>query len=125
MAKILLVDDSESVRSALNTLLQYAGHEVTEAADGREALGAMAQDQFDLVVTDIFMPTMDGIELIKQLRAAHPELKILALSGGGARQPAKYAVGLAASLGADAALQKPVENAGFLAEIEALLHPGS
>lgn len=125
MAKILLVDDSESVRSALSTLLQHAGHEVTEAADGKQALGALEQDQFDLVVTDIFMPTMDGIELIKQLRGAHPELKILALSGGGARQPAKYAMGLASSLGADAALQKPVDNAGFLAEIEALTRPKS
>ena len=120
MAHILLVEDSDMVRFALSALLQDSGHQVTEACNGIQAEDELAAGGFDLVVTDVFMPEMDGIELIKRVRSTHPDLKVLALSGGGARQPPRYAVGLASSLGADSAMQKPVDNDAFLAEIDSL-----
>lgn len=123
MASILLVEDSEMVRFALSALLRDSGHDVTEAGHGKRAERALAEDRFDLVVTDVFMPEMDGIELIKRVRSSHPEVKVLALSGGGARQPPKYAIGLAASLGAHATMQKPVDNEAFLTQIDALVGP--
>lgn len=69
MAKILAVDDSKSMRQMVSMSLKSAGHDVVEAEDGVDGLNAAKSQQFDLVVTDINMPNMNGIELIKALRA--------------------------------------------------------
>ncbi|MDH5190640.1 MAG: response regulator [Gammaproteobacteria bacterium] len=69
MSSILAVDDSASMRQMIAHTLKGAGHDVTEAGDGEEALGKAKSGKFDLVVTDINMPKMDGITLIKELRA--------------------------------------------------------
>ncbi len=68
MAKILAVDDSASMRQMVSFTLKSAGHEVIEAADGQEALGKARSGKVDLVLTDVNMPRMDGITLIKELR---------------------------------------------------------
>lgn len=69
MAKILAVDDSASMRQMVAFTLKGAGHTVTDAADGQQALNIAKTDRFDLVLTDVNMPIMDGITLTKQLRA--------------------------------------------------------
>lgn len=69
MARILAVDDSKSIRQMVVFTLQSAGHEVVEAEDGVQGLNTAKGSTFNLVLTDINMPNMDGIELIKQLRA--------------------------------------------------------
>ena len=69
MSKILAVDDSKSMRQMVAMSLKSAGHDVTEAEDGVQALSAAKTGQFDIVVTDINMPNMNGIELIQALRA--------------------------------------------------------
>jgi two-component system chemotaxis response regulator CheY len=69
MAKILAVDDSKSMRQMVKMSLQSAGHEVTEAEDGVMALGIAKRIEFDLIVTDISMSNMNGIDLIHALRA--------------------------------------------------------
>jgi len=69
MSTILAVDDSASMRQMIAFTLKGAGHDVTEAGDGEEALKIAKTKQFDLVVTDVNMPKMDGIALIKALRA--------------------------------------------------------
>ncbi|WP_130537758.1 response regulator [Thiomicrorhabdus indica] len=69
MSKILAVDDSKSMRQMVAMSLKSAGHDVTEAEDGVQALSAAKAAQFDIVVTDINMPNMNGIELIQALRA--------------------------------------------------------
>ena len=120
MAKVLLVEDSEMARFALSALLRFNGHKVTEANDGKEASGYLATETFDIVVTDIFMPELDGVELIQHLRSNYPALKIIAISGGGARQLPSYALRLATVLGVDSSLQKPVESTLFLKEVERL-----
>lgn len=68
MTKILAVDDSASMRKMVSFTLQGAGYEVVEACDGQEALDKAKQNQVDLVLSDVNMPVMDGIALIKQLR---------------------------------------------------------
>ena len=68
MPKILAVDDSASMRQMVSFTLQGAGYEVVEACDGQEALNKAKQNQVDLVLSDVNMPVMDGIALIKQLR---------------------------------------------------------
>ncbi len=120
MANILLVEDTDIVRFALSTLLKASGHRVTEACDGIAAMIAIQDVRFDIVVTDVFMPGMDGIELIRQLRDSHPDVKIVAISGGGANQRVNFAIDMASKLGADMALQKPVDNEILLANIDAL-----
>lgn len=74
MAKILAVDDSASMRQMVSFTLKGAGHDVQEACDGVDALGKAKAGKFDLVLTDVNMPNMDGISLIKQLRTL-PEYK--------------------------------------------------
>ena len=69
MAQILIADDSASMRSMVATTLKSAGHQVTDAADGAAALTKAKGGKFDAVITDLNMPVMDGITLIKNLRA--------------------------------------------------------
>jgi len=68
MATILAVDDSASMRQMVTFTLKGAGYQVTEAADGQEALNKAKSQQFDLIITDVNMPVMDGITFIKNLR---------------------------------------------------------
>lgn len=74
MATILAVDDSTSMRQMVSFTLKGAGYTVVEAKDGKEALGIAKRQRFDLVLSDVNMPVMDGIELIKSLRTL-PEYK--------------------------------------------------
>ena len=76
MASILVVDDSTTMRQMVSFTLTSAGHEVVEAPDGNKALGLAKQRKFDLVITDINMPGMNGIDLVQGLRAL-PESKFI------------------------------------------------
>ena len=104
---ILVVDDHSIMRDVICEILEDAGHNVRFAADGREALRKLSCAHFDLVVTDIVMPEMDGIELIGELRRRYPETRIIAMSGGGERFPTKDGLTIARRLGAGASLNKP------------------
>jgi len=68
MARILAVDDSAAMRQMVGITLTGAGHEVQQAADGREALTIAERQKFDLVITDVNMPVMDGLTLVRHLR---------------------------------------------------------
>ena len=68
MARILAVDDSAAMRQMVGITLTGAGHEVQQAADGREALAIAERQRFDLVITDVNMPVMDGLTLVRHLR---------------------------------------------------------
>ena len=81
--RILLVDDDEAVRSVLRRSLVKAGYEVHEAGEGGAALKLLASAPADLIITDLVMPEMEGIEFIMALRKTHPKLPVIAMSGGG------------------------------------------
>ena len=81
MARILITEDEDSLRSFVARALRMDGHETAEAADGAEGLEALADGRFDLLLSDIRMPVMDGIELTHKAAAAHPGLKILLMTG--------------------------------------------
>ncbi len=106
MASILLIDDDPEILRVLRKVLEGAGHEVTEVPDGKTALRWHAGAPKDLVITDIYMPEMDGIELIIRVREAFPETPIIAMSGGGYLARDRV-LGAASMLGADAVLEKP------------------
>ena len=119
MARILVVDDSVSMRKLVGATLTDAGHEVTEASDGCEALEIAKKEEADLVITDVNMPNMDGIELIRQLRGL-PQYKftpmLLLTTESGAD---KKAEGKAA--GATGWLVKPFNPDQLLATISKVL----
>lgn len=119
MATVLLIDDDEAFRSMLRRALQRRGHDVFEAAEGRSALHALSNTTVDLVITDIIMPEMEGIETIRALRRAHPELKIIAMSGGGRVRPESY-LETAKAFGAIHVFSKPFDNETLLAAIDEL-----
>jgi two-component system cell cycle response regulator CpdR len=81
MARILLAEDDESMRRFLARSLERVGHEVFAVADGFEALPYVAQGTIDLLVTDIVMPGMDGIELARRASIEMPELKVIFITG--------------------------------------------
>jgi len=83
MAQILLVDDDELLRPMIRLVLERAGYRVREARNGNDAMRQFAQDQGDLVITDLIMPEKEGLALILEMRRINRKLKIIAMSGGG------------------------------------------
>lgn len=84
MVHVLVVDDDPQVRELLRTWLESDGHEVVAAPDGRKALETCRQYQFDLVITDVLMPDMDGIEFLRLIRDEKHQCRLMAISGGNA-----------------------------------------
>lgn len=121
MAVILLADDDDRVRFALALVLRDAGYEVHETDYGGAVLAVIDSMRPDLVITDLFMPEMDGIELIKQLRKARSEVRILAISGGGMHNNPGMAASLAKLAGADRVMAKPIQNDTLLREVAELI----
>lgn len=108
MSRILIVDDDRDVRRVLRRVMEADGHTVVECPDGRDALRAMTEEQPDLVITDVYMPEMDGIEFLTRLREEDPDLPVLAVSGG-SLATADFVLEDASKLGADAVLSKPFD----------------
>ncbi len=120
MTRILVVDDEELVRETLCTMLEDAGYETIEAANGVEALHVFDQHEVDLVVTDIFMPEKEGLETIAELRQKKPDVKIIAISGGGGDGNMDY-LEYARRFGASSILGKPFLREDVLSVVSAVL----
>jgi len=82
VARILVVDDDESIRFLLRTVLEFQGYDVIEAENGYEGLLRYQVEPADLVITDMQMPVMDGLELLMELQRTFPRVKVIAISGG-------------------------------------------
>ena len=106
MAKILILDDNLDMLEMQAEHLRGEGHDVTLATTGTAAIAGIKSGGFDLLVTDIIMPDMDGIEVIMSLRKHEPPIRIIAISGGG-RINARDYLELATKLGVHGTLQKP------------------
>jgi DNA-binding NtrC family response regulator len=118
MAIILLIDDDDGLRRIVSRMLTTAGHQVIEAENGRAALAILPSCNPAAVITDVFMPKKDGIETAKEIRAQFPEIKILAMTGGG-RGEQFYS--LIKTLAAVGVLQKPFNKDTLLDAVERLL----
>jgi len=81
MAKILLAEDDASLRVVLKRTLERAGHEVFDVGQGDEALPVLAEGRFDLLVADIVMPEMDGVELARRAVAINPKIRVMFITG--------------------------------------------
>jgi CheY-like chemotaxis protein len=124
MAHILVIEDHREFRDTLVEMLRLADHDVSVVGNGREGLDLLATDDFDLLVTDILMPEVDGIELLTAVRKRNARLPVVAISGGGSI-PASLALSLSTSLGADAVLFKPFYSAELLEAVDRALQGGA
>jgi DNA-binding response OmpR family regulator len=118
MPRILIIDDEHQVRRWLRTGLESAGYDVEDAPDGVKGLTAFKQRPADLVLTDIYMPEKEGLETIRELRRQNPELKIIAMSGGGI---AGDFLPYAKKLGAVKTIEKPFDTELLLETVREVL----
>ena len=119
MARILIVDDDESDRLFERAILQDAGHALFFASDGESALEAYRKFRIEIVITDLQMPRLNGLQLIRELKEIDPLATIIAVSGVAAAQ-----LGRARELGAVTTIKKPVMPSELMAALREILHPG-
>jgi len=120
MAKILVIDDEPSILLMIKKMLEKAGHEVEMALNGKEGMQIFENNKADLLITDIIMPEKEGLETIVEMRKKYPDLKIIAISGGGRISADGYLQG-AKLLGANMVFQKPLIQKEFLEAVSFLL----
>ena len=113
-AKVLLVDDEEDFISTLSQRLKVRGLTVAGATGGEEALKLVEEEPFDIIVLDLAMPGMDGLETLKIIKENHPDAEIIMLSGHGTVKTSIEAM----KLGADDFLEKPVDLKELLSKID-------
>ena len=120
MPRILVIDDEPLVLSTVVTMLNREGFSVEEASDGEAGIAMIHRNPPDVVITDIFMPNRDGIEIIRELKRSCPRTKIIAMTGGGQTRMMEI-TSAATFLGADHVLLKPFERESLLATVNAAL----
>lgn len=114
MARILIIDDEELIRVLLRSTLEAAGYEVTEAANGRQGLELYRHRQVDLVITDILMPELNGLDMLLELTREFLHAKVIAISGAGGE---KNVLDVAKLLGARQTFQKPLSMPQLLGAV--------
>ncbi len=120
MSTILVIEDDMDVRVLIQSLLERHGHEVLLAKDGVQGIEAFANSAPDMVITDLYMPRMKGIEAIQKIRQVDADIKILAISGGGDCSP-ETQLKKARVAGATETLKKPFIPADFLSAVNRMI----
>jgi len=124
MASVLVVDDDPAVRTTIRLVLERAGYRVSVASDGRAGLAALAAGGIDLMVVDLFMPGMDGLETLREVRRHRADLPVIVISGTSLDAPGQSApdfLAMAVKLGAVSSLQKPFKPRDIIGAVEACL----
>ncbi|MHC4972422.1 MAG: response regulator [Planctomycetota bacterium] len=121
MARILVVDDEDVVRSLLKTILKHDGHEVVEACDGNEAIGIHKDDPADLVIVDLVMPKKHGLDTILEMREHHPKTRFIVMTG--ALPSLLDSENMATMLGNALTLAKPMTPPDLLQAVHKALGP--
>ena len=123
MARVLVIDDEASVRQLVKRALETQKHEVLEAGDGTTALQLIGREAIDLVISDVYMPEMDGIEFAARLAQQQPHPKLIAMSGGGFKDKESL-LEMTRRLGAEATLEKPFTIQQLLDTVNDILKRG-
>lgn len=116
MKRVLVVEDNTIMRKLIVNLFNEENIESREASNGLEGIQLVKKIHFDLVITDIIMPKMEGIEFISRLKKSHPGMKIIAISGA---KP--YYLYMAKKLGTDGIFTKPLNRNSFLKHVKKLI----
>lgn len=117
MAKILLIEDMKGVRDSLEMILSLAEHRVDTAKDGAEGIQKMKTRPYDLIVTDILMPNVDGVEVLVAARSMPRKVPLIAISAGGNSVTAEQALSAAKDY-ADHILEKPFSRDELLNKVQ-------
>lgn len=115
--RILVVDDEQDICTIAQILLEDSGYEVVAVESAAQAVDMLEKTGFDLVLTDMLMPEMDGVELITAIRRLNPDQRITAMSGGG-HAPKESYLRIAAMYGVNSVLAKPFNRVQLLAALE-------
>ncbi len=121
MARILLVDDDRAIRTTIELLLTSAGHQIVAASNGSDGLKKVEAERFDLLIVDIFMPGMDGLETIQKVHQQQPKLPVVVMSGmvfRSASSPPPDFLAMATKLGAVRSRRKPFRPHELLAAVD-------
>jgi DNA-binding response OmpR family regulator len=120
MPNILIIEDNRDLRLTLTWMLQDEGYNVLNAPDGEKGMELSQETPIDVVITDIFIPEKDGLEIIRDLKETFPLTKIIAISGGGGSGHTEY-LEVARMFGAQKVFEKPVDINDLLDAIKELL----
>jgi DNA-binding NtrC family response regulator len=120
MKKILIIDDEPHILLMLKKMLERVGYEIDLAANGNEGLELFKKLPSDLVITDIIMPEKEGLETIRAMKRMSPELKIIAMSGGGKVSADNY-LEIAKIFGASKVIEKPFTQQDMVSAVEELM----
>jgi DNA-binding response OmpR family regulator len=116
--RILIVDDQQDMLSALGNMLARTDHTVTLEQDSKRALALIEEQDFDILVTDMMMPGIGGVDIIRNVRPKKPDLWIVAISGGSEVMPVNTVLRISEAYGADRVLFKPFRKAELLAALQ-------
>jgi CheY-like chemotaxis protein len=118
--RILVIDDEDLIRELVKEMLEAEGYVVSTAANGKEGVRVFRKELPDLIITDIFMPEMEGLETIRELQRVSPNVKIIAISGGGEKGMLSF-LSHAKRFGALRALEKPFSRLELITTVGELL----
>lgn len=118
--KILIIDDDQQMRELLQQTMKWAGFEVMSAENGRQGQQYFEAQPTDLIITDLIMPEQEGLETISAVKKKYPDVKIIAISGGGRIGPEAY-LPAAMELGADRVFAKPFDIKELVKTVQELL----
>lgn len=122
MAKILVIDDSASTLELVGDILTSAGHQVTTANSGKRGRAILTQEPLDLVITDVYMPDVDGLEVLRDVRRIRPGMRVIAMSSMAGKLDMLV---VAKALGAVLTLRKPFCTSDLLDAVDACLQPST
>ena len=121
MARILIIEDDDQFRAMLRETLERAGYEIVEAPNGKEGIKIYREEPADLIITDMLMPVMPGSRVISELRDDFPNVKIIAISGGGNIYESDSYLSFAKELGAQRIFEKPLQRKKLLKAVKEIL----
>lgn len=119
MARILIIEDDKEMRSLLEDFLKDEGYEADSANNGSEAFGRLAQEPFDLVITDIRMPGLTGLDILSAVKKFQPELPVIVITAFGGEEVYRRSM----ARGADGYLEKPIHFYKLRNLIQELVSP--
>ncbi len=123
MPTILLVEDEDLSRNGVQEMLELHDIHVFGAGDGLEALEWLEEAHVDLVITDLVMPHMDGVDFVRRLREKRPTLPVIVVSGSSKSVMDRYGIHTLDIPGANASLSKPFKSADLIQQVQRLLAP--